>query len=387
MAFGRFVDPGTPHEPPLDEGFAVAFHAPKSLTGEDVVELHLHGGALHLRRCLEVILGLGPRLAEPGEFTRRAFLNGRLDLTRAEAVADLVLAKTDLALRQARAHLDGALYERVDALREALLDLRAHVEVALDFAEEDVPPIDASDLARQSQQLGADLAGLAATYRQGRLLRDGARVVLAGPSNAGKSSLFNALLAFDRAIVTPIPGTTRDTLEETIDLAGIPLVLVDTAGLRATEDAIEALGIARSERAIAGAELVLRLVPPGEPVPEVAAHELIVHSKSDLAPRRAGLAVSATTGEGLDALRQAIALRLGKSEGEGLMIMRERQREALQTASDAAQRAARSLAAGLPMELAAVDLQEAMDALHGLVGQTSLEEVLDRLFSTFCIGK
>jgi len=395
MAFGRLVDPHHADGPPLDEGLAVAFHAPQSYTGEHVVELHLHGGALHLSRCLELILALGPRLADPGEFTRRAFLNGRLDLTRAEAVADLVSARTDAALRQARAHLSGALYDRVAALRERLLDLRARLEVNLDFPDEDVPLMDPADLARRARALGDDLAALAGTFRGGRLLRDGARVVLAGPPNAGKSSLFNALLAQDRAIVTHIPGTTRDTLEEAIDIGGVPVVLVDTAGLRPTDDLVEALGVARSEGAILGADLVLRLVAPGEDPPDIQAHELLVRSKADLLPASADVPltgtadqrVSATTGVGLDALKQAIAKRLGAAEGEGLVVVRERQRQHLQTAADATWRAAEGLTAGLPTELPAVDLQEAMDALHALVGQTTLEDVLDRLFSTFCIGK
>lgn len=396
MAFGRLVDPHHPDAPPLDEGLAVAFHAPHSYTGEHVVELHLHGGALHLSRCLELILALGPRLADPGEFTRRAFLNGRLDLTRAEAVADLVSARTDAALRQARAHLSGALYDRVAALRERLLDLRARLEVNLDFPDEDVPLMDPADLAHRAHALGDDLAALAGTFRRGgRLLRDGARVVLAGPPNAGKSSLFNALLAQDRAIVTHIPGTTRDTLEESIDIGGVPVVLVDTAGLRPTDDLVEALGVARSEGAILGADLVLRLVAPGEHPPDIHAHELLVHSKADLHPKGPdtrpdhadSLRVSATTGAGLDALKQAIAKRLGAAEGEGLVVVRERQRQHLQTAAEATWRAAEGLTAGLPIELPAVDLQDAMDALHALVGQTTIEDVLDRLFSTFCIGK
>jgi len=389
MAFGRFVDPGHPSDATLDEGLAVAFHAPKSYTGEDVVELHLHGGALHLRRCLEVILSLGTRLAEPGEFTRRAFLNGQIDLTRAEAVADLVAARTDAALRQARAHLRGALHDRIATLRERVLDLRARLEVNLDFPDEDVPNMAPADLARDALTLSHDFAALAGTYRSGRLLRDGARVVLAGPPNAGKSSLFNALVAHDRAIVTPIAGTTRDTLEESVDIAGVPVVLIDTAGLRASDDMIEQLGVARSESAIAGADLVVRLVPPDEPLPTQAPGELVVRSKADLlVTQDAPLAVSATTSEGLDALRQAIAERLGAGQDDGgLVVVRERQYQALNNAAEAAQRTAHALLAGRPGELAAVDLQDVMDAVASLVGETSIENMLDRLFATFCIGK
>lgn len=400
MMLGRLVDPGVPVEHPdhvLDEALAVAFHEPKSMTGEDVVELHVHGGALHLRRCLDLLLRCGARLADPGEFTRRAFLNGRLDLTRAEAVADLVSAKTDQALRQARTQLRGALHDKVTELRLRLLDLRARLEVNLDFPDEDIPPADLAALAGAARALGDDLSRLAGTYRRGRLLREGARVVLAGPPNAGKSSLFNALVAHDRAIVTPIPGTTRDTLEETIDVLGIPVVLIDTAGLRDASDPIEALGIRRTEDAIAMADLVVCLVPPGEAAPdlgEAQAHALIVHSKADLPDAtREGLAVSATTGLGLEHLREAIARHLDagrEADQGGLVIVHERQFQALHNAGEAASRAAALLSPSelaQPPELAAVDLQEVMDELHALVGQTTIEEVLDRLFSSFCIGK
>ncbi|MCC6625142.1 MAG: tRNA uridine-5-carboxymethylaminomethyl(34) synthesis GTPase MnmE [Deltaproteobacteria bacterium] len=373
----------------LDEGLAVVMPGPRTFTGEDVAELHLHGGALHLARCLAVLVAAGARPAEPGEFSRRAFLNGKIDLTRAEAIADLVAARTDRALAQARQHLRGALWDRAMAAREALLSIRAEIEVNIDFVTEDVPPFDADALAARCERLAADLGRLAATHRLGRLVRDGARVVLAGPPNAGKSSLFNALLEADRAIVTPIPGTTRDTLEESVDMGGVPVVLIDTAGLRETLDPVEALGVARTHDAMAAADLVVVLVPPGEAPP--AAHPgLIVRSKADLtgALDPGALAVSATTGQGLDDLRRAIAQRLGvDGAGDELVLARERQRAAVQAAADAVTRAAEALRAGVTPELPAVDLQDAMDALATLVGLTTIEDVLDRLFADFCIGK
>jgi len=375
----------------LDEGLAVVMPGPRSFTGEDVAELHLHGGALHLARCLAALVTAGARPAEPGEFSRRAFLNGRIDLTRAEAIADLITARTDRALALARQHLRGALHDRALAAREELLHIRAQVEVNIDFSTEDVPPFDAAAIASRCEALAADLARLAATHRQGRLLRDGARVVLAGPPNAGKSSLFNALLAADRAIVTPIAGTTRDTLEESIDMGGVPVVLIDTAGLRATDDPIEALGVARTHDAMAAADLVVTLVPPDAPLPtDTAAPGLVVRSKRDLydRPPDDALAVSATTGEGLDRLRLAIARHLGADgAGDELVLARERQRAAVQAAADAVRRAAHGIGAGLTPELPAVDLQDAMDALATLVGATTMEDVLDRLFADFCIGK
>lgn len=390
LLVGVFHD-GAGHD--LDHGMAVVFPAPRSMTGEDVAELHLHGGALHLRRCLDVLYAAGARPAEPGEFLRRAFLHGQIDLTRAEAIADLITAQTDRALGQARAHLAGGLYARAMAARAELITFRAELEARIDFPDEDLPALDPAKLVARMRAEAAALGALAGTYRTGHWVRDGARVVLAGPPNAGKSSLFNALCQADRAIVTPIPGTTRDTLEETLDVHGIPVVLIDTAGLHATEDPIETLGIARTERAVAGADLVLRLVPPGDaaPSPEGAgrAPELVVYSKRDVWPQvPAGLAISVATGEGLDELLTAIADALGaRVSDEGLTIARDRQRIALEAADEALTRAADAVTRGEPPELAAVDLQDTLDALAELVGLTSIEDVLDRLFATFCIGK
>lgn len=386
----------------LDEGLCVLFPGPKSFTGEDVAELHLHGGALSLRVCLAACLAAGARLAEPGEFTRRAFLAGKIDLTRAEAVADLVGARTERALAQARAHLGGALAARADAARASLLALRARIEVGIDFVDEDVPLIDPAELARDARAVSVDLRALAATYARGRLLRDGARVVLAGRPNAGKSSLFNALLEADRAIVSELPGTTRDVVDAAIDLAGVPVVLVDTAGIRAgAADVVEAHGVARSEREVRGADVVVHVVDPADPAPteglaEAAAGAPIVRvaSKADLhgddAEASGALPVSAVTGAGLDALRAAIVDALGgalEPDAMGLVIGRERQRAALVRAADALDLAAAGLDTGAPPELVAVDVQEALDALSELVGLSTIEDVLDVLFSSFCIGK
>lgn len=380
----------------LDEGLAVFMPGPRSYTGEDVVELHLHGGALSLRRCLEVVLAAGIRGADPGEFTRRAFMNGRMDLTRAEAVADLVSARTDRALAMARDHLSGRLESVATEAKERILGLQARIEVAIDFVDDDVPVQDAVALADEARAIGESMLQLAQTYVRGRLWREGARVALAGRPNAGKSSLFNAWCRRDRAIVTPTPGTTRDTLEETVDLNGVPVVLIDTAGLRDTDDPVEAAGIARAEAAMAAADLVVYLVAPEDPEPPAPdPHQpgpplVVVSSKSDLAaPRPGRLAVSAATGEGLDALAAAVVARLGGAEADSgeLVIARQRHRLALERAAAALGDASDALRTGAPFELAAVDVREAAMALGELMGQGTIEDVLDRLFASFCIGK
>ncbi len=381
----------------LDEGLVVVMPGPRSYTGEDVVELQLHGGPLGLRRAVEVCWAAGARPARPGEFTRRAFLNGRMDLTQAEAVADLVGARTDNALRQARQQLAGDLYRAAINQRERLIDLRARLEVNIDFVDEDVPLVDPAGLAADARAGAGRATALAATFEQGRLLREGARVALTGPVNVGKSSLFNALCQQDRAIVTPIAGTTRDTLEETVDLLGVPVSLIDTAGLRETWEPVEAEGIARARRAADGAHLTLHVVDvtsdaPPQRTPAVE-DALVVASKADLParwPLDGAIPVSAKTGEGLHVLRRAIVTRLGghpDAESGGVVVSRERHRSALVRCAEALNEAADGLEAGAPPELVAVDVQEAADALAELVGLTTVDDVLDRLFSTFCIGK
>lgn len=377
----------------LDEGLLIFMRGPKSFTGEDVVELQLHGGALSLRRCVEVCWRSGARPALAGEFSRRAFLNGRLDLTRAEAIADLVSAQTDRALDQARVHLLGGLYQQCQRFRDDILRVRAQLEVAIDFIEDEVPVIDTEALSIEIDTLANALEALAETYHQGKLIRDGATVVLIGPPNAGKSSLFNALCEADRAIVTARPGTTRDTLEATIDILGVPITLIDTAGIRDTDDEIEAAGIARTHRAVAKADLVIALLDPESP--DLSEHPDAVHviSKSDVTTTQqlAGtLSISATTGEGLKHFKRSIVQHLGASPHPGqssLMIGRQRHYAALVSASEALRQAQGGLRHDAPPELCAVDVQEATDRLAEIVGLTTIEDMLDVLFGAFCIGK
>jgi tRNA modification GTPase len=393
----------------LDEVLLTLMRAPHTYTREDVVEIHCHSGYAVLKAILGEALSQGARLARPGEFTLRAFLSGRLDLSQAEAVLEVIQARTQASLRVATAHLAGGLGRRLGELRTALLGILAQVEAALDFPEE------ATELSPETlrEELAAphrDLKNLLATYRQGRLLREGVGVVLAGRPNVGKSSLLNRLLDSDRAIVTDIPGTTRDVIEETINLGGMPLRLIDTAGLREGRDRVEELGVARSREQLTRADLVLYLVDGSEPLaPEdtqvlgemVDRHVLVVLNKIDLPqklqvqelclpPSYPVVEISALTGQGLDRLEQAVVdLVLGggvRTEGE--MVTQARHYELLVRAGEALDRSRELLAqAEPPWELLALEVKEALQALGEITGEEVGEAVLDHIFSQFCIGK
>ena len=363
----------------LDDGLVLVFKGPTSYTGEDVVEFQTHGGAVAPRRVLAACLACGARLARRGEFTQRAFLNGRLDISAAEAVIDLVDAKTDRAADDAVARLGGA-EGRADAdLYAAALDISSRLEHALDFSEDELPPGYVEEVSAAISDLGARIDSEQVRLREGKILREGALVVLAGPPNAGKSSLLNALLGERRAIVSEVAGTTRDSIEEWLDVAGWPVRLVDTAGLRRAADAVEAEGVGRAEELIARADLVvaLDLDVPGA---------LRIHSKCDLA-RGEGLNVSAVTGEGLDALKEAIAARLAaraETVDEPSADASARRGELLGAAQAALARAAE----GVPdLVLAANGARAAAESLGRLAGKVYADDLLDALFSRFCIGK
>ena len=364
---------------PLDDGLVLVFAAPASYTGEDVVELQTHGGTVAPRRVLAACLACGARLARRGEFTQRAFLNGRLDISAAEAVIDLVDAKTDRAADDAVARLGGAAARADAGLYAAALDISSRLEHALDFSEDELPSGYVDEVATAISDLRARIASEETRLREGRILRDGALVVLAGPPNAGKSSLLNALLGERRAIVSAEAGTTRDSIEEWLDVAGWPVRLVDTAGLRRAADAVEAEGVGRAEELIARADLVvaLDLDVPGA---------LRVHSKCDLS-RGEGLNVSAVTGEGLDALKAAIASRLAAraaAADEPSATSAARRGELLGLARAALARATD----GLPdLVLAANGARAASESLGRLAGKVYADDLLDALFSRFCIGK
>lgn len=386
----------------LDDGLFTLFPAPHSFTGENCAEFTGHGGLLITRAVLDRLLECGADPAGPGEFTQRAFLNGKLDLTQAEGVMDLISAQTRLALRAARGQIEGALGRRTAAARDALLETLAHLEAWIDFPEEDISPAAGSALLDRMRESLSEIDSLLATADQGRVLREGVRTVICGPPNVGKSSLLNRLLGFERAIVSDLPGTTRDTIEETVNLGGLPLRLIDTAGLREGADAIEAAGIARTVRQLETADLLLETAdasqppPPGSPLPEACGHRIRVLNKCDL-PEHPGwkhvdaVRISCATGAGFDSLATRIRETLGFGDadwGDQSVAINARHQASLKTARHAIAAAIRILteSAGAP-ELAAIDLREALDALGEIPGKVDTEDLLGVIFSRFCIGK
>jgi len=394
---------------PIDQGLALHFPAPHSYTGEHVLELQAHGGAVVMQLLLARVIeaGHGVRLAEPGEFTQRAFLNGKLDLAQAEAVADLIDASTEAAARSASRALGGALSHEVGLLRDQLIQLRMLVEATLDFPEEEIDFLEKADAFGRLDRLTAQLAAVQARTRQGALLRDGLKVVLAGQPNVGKSSLLNALAGAELAIVTPIPGTTRDKVSQTIQIEGVPLHITDTAGLRDdAADEVERIGVSRSWDAIADADVVLFLHDlgrVGQPDYEAederirarltgvdASRIVQVFNKADLAAAPAGeIALSLKTGAGLEALRQRLLQTAGwQAVPEGLFIARERHVQALARTAEHLEMA-RAIAAqrDAALDLLAEELRLAHDALGEITGAFSADELLGVIFSSFCIGK
>ncbi len=379
---------------PIDEGIALYFPAPNSYTGEDVLELHGHGGPVVMQTLLGACLDCGARLAEPGEFTRRAYLEGKLDLAQAEAVADLIDAASREAARSALRSLSGEFSSAIDALRAQLVELRALTEAQLDFPEEELDVLHREDAARRLAAVRAALQDVLERSRQGSFLRSGVHVVLAGRPNVGKSSLLNRLAGEERAIVADSPGTTRDALREPIQIEGVPLVMVDTAGLHHSGDEVERLGMARTRQELERADVVLAVhaaseaQAPGIHLPAGAAR-LDVYNKVDLAPGfrppPGGIAVSAKTGSGLPELRQAVLRAAGWSAtGESPFLARERHLRALAAAREYLGRAA---AEQSRWELFAEELRLAHDELSRITGAFSADDLLGEIFSRFCIGK
>ncbi|MEW6304498.1 MAG: tRNA uridine-5-carboxymethylaminomethyl(34) synthesis GTPase MnmE [Verrucomicrobiota bacterium] len=390
----------------VDEVLLAVLRAPRTFTREDVVEITCHGGLLAAKLVLDTVLEHGARLAQPGEFTKRAFLNGRLDLAQAEAIADLIHARTELALTAAHEQLAGKLSQRINQLRDDLLRVLAHVEAHIDFPEEDIAPDTRQQLIDKLQQGVAFMDELLRTANEGRLLRRGIRAAIVGRPNAGKSSLLNQLLGHDRAIVSAIAGTTRDTIEETANIRGLPVVFVDTAGLRETGDEIEAEGVRRSHQALAQAELILHVFDASEPLHATDENYLrqfagkkriLVRNKVDLPSRlefattkEPAVDICCLSGQGLEALKDAIKQLVwaGEIRAEMLQVMiNSRHQAALQRARSATETTIRALRDGLTLELAAMDLRIAVNAVGEIVGKTSTEDLLDSIFSQFCIGK
>jgi tRNA modification GTPase len=378
----------------LDEGLALYFPAPHSYTGEPAFEFHGHGGPLVLQSVLSACVDAGARLAEPGEFTRRAFLNGKLDLAQAEGVADLIDAASREAARSALRSLRGEFSAAVDVLVAQLVELRALTEAMLDFPDEEVETLHRDDAAARLARVRAALEEVLAKSRQGSLLRSGIHVVLAGRANVGKSSLLNRLAGEERAIVTPIAGTTRDALRESIQIEGVPLVVIDTAGLRPSSDPVERLGIERTQRELERADIVIVIFEAGEahaPLEEVPAGTALIEvcNKIDLTPGfvapAGAVAVSAKTGAGVDELRRAILKAAGWSAtGETVFLARERHLRALQRAAAHLEAAARE---PQRWELFAEELRLAQTALAGIAGEFTADDLLGEIFGRFCIGK
>jgi tRNA modification GTPase len=390
----RVIDPGTGDH--LDDGVVLWFPAPKSSTGEDVAELHLHGSRAVIAAAMQALGRLGLRLAEPGEFTRRAFLNGKLDLLEAEAIADLAAAETQAQRRQALRQLGGELGAVYRGWRERLTQILAHLEAAIDFPDEDLPQLIEERIVGEARSLVAEIENHLADGRRGERLRDGIDVAIVGPPNAGKSSLLNRISRREAAITSPVAGTTRDIIEVAIDLLGYPVVLADTAGLRDSGDFIEQEGLRRALRRAEEAEIRLFVFDVSDPAQARHADAwpgpdtLLVANKIDLlaAPQRdlpdTAFAVSALTGEGVDALLNALGERLAQSyRSEAPVVTRARHRQALEEAVAALRR---SLRAALP-ELRAEDLRLALRSLGRITGAVEVEDLLDVIFRDFCIGK
>ena len=424
--YGEIVDCQT--EEVIDEVLLTKFLAPKSYTAEDLVEISCHGGQLVLTKVLQQALKCGARLAEPGEFTLRAFVNGKIDLSQAEAVAEVIRAKTDLGLKLALKHLKGDLSERINSYRDRLIDILARLEVEIDFSEEDIEPLDRDKVLQEIEFIEKELEELLTTYDEGKILREGLNVVIIGKTNVGKSSLLNALLKEDRAIVTPIPGTTRDVISEFVNFKGVPVRLVDTAGYRISKDTIELEGIRRTKIEMDEADLLLLVIDTSLEIDQedldlkkqvgerkyltvfnkidIASSYLIRKNEEKLIEKsieesepfnfvqdkrsRTVVKVSALKGDGLDKLKEMMvstSLVLSKDRTQGVLLSSLRHKDALTRAKRSLTLTKNSLKKKMSPEFVALDVKTSLDAIGEVIGKTVTDDILNKIFSEFCIGK
>ncbi|MDD6484675.1 MAG: tRNA uridine-5-carboxymethylaminomethyl(34) synthesis GTPase MnmE [Clostridiales bacterium] len=395
----------------IDEVLATVMLAPRSFSAEDTVEISTHGGATAANRVLDALIKAGARMAQPGEFTKRAFLNGRIDLSQAEAVIDIINSKNELAQRNALSQLEGSLSKRIRTLRDRLLNTAARMQVIIDYPDEDLEDIDAPEVEEICRECAKEAQKLLAGADSGRILKNGIRTAIAGKPNVGKSSLLNFLSRSDRAIVTDIAGTTRDVIEENINLDGIPLVLIDTAGIRDTEDAVEKIGVEKSRQSISEADLVIVMLDGSTWLTDEdreVLHEtrdkkrIILINKTDLGQSKyttavkakakdaAVIEVSALTGAGMEKLSERIKemYSLGALQtGQGALITNMRHKSALTQAHKSLLSAADALAAGMPTDIASIDINAAISALGEITGETVSEDIVNTIFHSFCVGK
>lgn len=407
IMYGKVVDPNSGEE--VDEALVSIMRAPHSYTREDVAEINCHGGMVAVRRILELVLKEGGRIAEPGEFTKRAFLNGRISLTQAEAVMDLISAKTEQSMKIAVDQLRGDLSEKLGALRNSLIEISAYAEAYIDFPEEDIDIGMSEEMMRRLGKIRDESEDLSRTFEAARFFREGLSVAIVGRPNVGKSSLLNALLRRERAIVTPIPGTTRDTIEEYLNIQGLPVRIVDTAGIRSQSEAVEKEGIKRSIEALEQADFVIAVLDGSEALNEEDReifekidnkNAVIAINKSDIScmipfedvmpPGKKCISISARNGDGLEELKSHIfhsTLKDWKEGHEGIIVTNIRHKLALDRASASVARAIESFRTNQPIEIFVLELRDALDSIGEITGAVTTDDILSKIFSDFCIGK
>jgi len=404
--YGFIIDPSTGKK--IDEVLVSVMRAPHTYTREDVVEINCHGGYIALKRILNLVISQGARLAEPGEFTKRAFLRGRIDLSQAESVIDIIRAKTEQAQNIALEHLSGKLSKKINELRDSLMEVCAHVEAYIDFPEEEIDGLTAEEMQKEINRIRDEIKKLTEGYEEGKIYREGLTTAIVGKPNVGKSSLLNALLMKDRAIVTEIPGTTRDIIEEYVNIKGLPLKILDTAGIRQAYDLIEAEGIKRTLRAVESAELVLLVLDSSRPIDNLdneiidkiaEKRVIVVINKKDIKCKdfqipvtlkdKPVVEISALKGEGIEELKELIfnTTVSNRYEQEGLIITKLRHKLALDNALASLENAINSFKRNEPLEITAMFLREGLNFLGQIVGVVTTEEILNLIFNEFCIGK